>query len=660
MIPKIIHFCWFGGGKKSEVIESCMQSWCKFLPDYEIREWNENNFPLLQSNAYVREAYEAKKWAFVADVCRLYALSQEGGIYLDTDVEVRKSFDEFLKLDFFIGSEKNGTFHGIGTGVIGAAKNNKIINDMLALYNDLHFVKADGSYDLLQNTKRLIPVLLARGAADFYAEEQAIELSKKAKIYPINYFCVDTPKSYAVHHFEASWVEDYKLRNAWHLPLGNTYRLSLYRYKKMKKNAVFTYPPSLSAKIFELNYSKKWKLLLEVEKANYYRRSEAVKLDWKIEKYHHKYADNDREFYLKTSCYALKSALKSFKLVDNFGVDDQILHINIKLGGGLGDMIISLNYLQQLFAKFSTQLDVSIIVSKIFKQQIRRLLQGHSFVNKVLSVQEKFPKCDVSVSLVRVPVLEFADLHKVNVLAPNLREWLEKINNFAAICPEMLNAGTVSDNLLERYSILQKRNRLSQADIGNFVKPTTQFKISLPQNKAEILQKFKLNKNFITVQRGVGKADRLNHNSTRCWAVENYNQLLKLLKKDYPNYQIVQIGDESCAEIENIDFNLCGQTSFEEMLVILDNAKVHIDGECGMVHLRHFLNAKPSVVLFGPTNENFYGYPENVNVTARPCGAVCDWLHLKWHDFCLFSGAEPLCQQALTPQNVYTQMKGIL
>ena len=269
MIPKIIHFCWFGGGKKSEVIESCMQSWSKFLPYYEIREWNENNFPLLQSNAYVREAYEAKKWAFVADVCRLYALSQEGGIYLDTDVEVRKSFDEFLKLDFFIGSEKNGTFHGIGTGVIGAAKNNKIINDMLALYNDLHFVKADGSYDLLQNTKRLIPVLLARGAADFYAEEQAIELSKKAKIYPINYFCVDTPESYAVHHFEASWVEDYKLRNAWHLPLGNSYRLSLYRYKKMKKNAVFTYPPSLSAKIFELNYSKKWKLLLEVEKQSY-------------------------------------------------------------------------------------------------------------------------------------------------------------------------------------------------------------------------------------------------------------------------------------------------------------------------------------------------------------------------------------------------------
>ncbi len=122
----------------------------------------------------------------------------------------------------------------------------------------------------------------------------------------------------------------------------------------------------------------------------------------------------------------------------------------------------------------------------------------------------------------------------------------------------------------------------------------------------------------------------------------------------------MQIGDESCVELENIDLNLCGKTSFEEMLVILHNAKIHIDGECGMVHLRHFMEAKPSVVLFGPTNESFYGYPENVNISARPCGATCDWLQLKWHDFCLFSGVEPLCQQALIPQNVYAQMKGIL
>lgn len=266
MIPKIIHFCWFGHGKKSALIEKCMQTWRQILPDYEIHEWNEENFPLLKTNAYVREAYDAKKWAFVSDVCRLYAVMQEGGIYLDTDVEVRKSFDEFLPLDFFMGSERNGDFHGIGTGVIGAAKGNKIIRDMLALYNDLHFIKEDGRYDLLANTTRLIPVLLQHGAVDFYTEDQPIELNKKAKIYPIHYFCVDAPESYAVHHFEASWIEDYRMRNALHLPLGRKYRLSLYRYKRLKKEVVFSYPESMVFKLAELNYAKRWKLLLGVEK----------------------------------------------------------------------------------------------------------------------------------------------------------------------------------------------------------------------------------------------------------------------------------------------------------------------------------------------------------------------------------------------------------
>lgn len=659
MIPKIIHFCWFGGAPKSEVIEKCMQSWRNFLPDYEIKEWNEDNFPLLQTNSYVQEAYKAKKWAFVADVCRLYALAQEGGIYFDTDVEVRKSFDEFLQLDFFIGSEQNGTFQGIGTGVIGAEKNNKIIKNMLALYNDLHFVKADGSYDLLPNTTRLIPIVTQNGKYDFYTETQPIEIGKKAKIYPINYFCVDTVESYAVHHFEASWVEDYKLRNAWHLPLGNTYRLSLYRYKKMKKNAVFSYPYTLFKKLFELNYSKKWKILLEVEKANYYRRREKYKLDWKIEKYY-KICNKSSSFYLKVAYYSLKSSLKSLKFSNNFGSDDNILHINIKLAGGLGDMIIALNYLQQLLQKFSAPIEVSIIVSEVFKQPVLCLLEGHSFVNNVFSDKEKQPKCDVSVVLVRVPVLEFADLQKVENFDVNLLEWLKKIINFAQNYDYMLKAGTVSDSTLERYSLLQNRKRLSQADIENFVKPISKFRINLSENKTEIWQKFKLTPKYITVQRGVGKADNLNSNSTRCWSVENYNKLIKLLKNDFPDYQIVQIGDESCTVLENTDLNLCGKTSFAEMLVILANAKIHIDGECGMVHLRHFLSAKPSVVLFGPTNEDFYGYSENINISARPCGLPCEWLNSKWRESCLFSGAKPLCQQLLTPQNVYENMKGIL
>ena len=95
MIPKIIHYCWFGGNPLPADARRCIESWKKYLPDYKIKEWNENNFDI-NSNQYVREAYEKRKFAFVTDYVRLYALVNEGGVYMDTDVEVIKSYDPFL------------------------------------------------------------------------------------------------------------------------------------------------------------------------------------------------------------------------------------------------------------------------------------------------------------------------------------------------------------------------------------------------------------------------------------------------------------------------------------------------------------------------------------------------------------------------------------
>ncbi len=100
MIPKVIHYIWFGKGKKNELIEGCMKSWKKYCPDYEIKEWNEDNFDI-NSNQYVKEAYDNKKWAFVSDYVRLYALYNEGGVYLDTDCELLGNIDEFLANNAF-------------------------------------------------------------------------------------------------------------------------------------------------------------------------------------------------------------------------------------------------------------------------------------------------------------------------------------------------------------------------------------------------------------------------------------------------------------------------------------------------------------------------------------------------------------------------------
>lgn len=134
---KIIHYCWFGGKKLPREVKKCIKTWEKMLPDYEIKEWNENNFDI-NCCPFVKEAYENKKWAFVSDYARIYALYNEGGLYLDTDMKIIKNVSEFLDKDMFMGYEDSGY---IGTAVIGVKeKKNKYIKEILDFYNNLeHF-----------------------------------------------------------------------------------------------------------------------------------------------------------------------------------------------------------------------------------------------------------------------------------------------------------------------------------------------------------------------------------------------------------------------------------------------------------------------------------------------------------------------------------------
>lgn len=151
-IPKIIHYCWFGGGEKNKLIKKCISSWKKYNPEYTIIEWNEKNVDL-SCNRYVKEAYENKKWAFVADYIRLYVVYNKGGIYLDTDVELIKSLDEFLSYDAFFSIEKNGN---INTGLgFGAKVGNKTVKRLMDSYEDIYFYdKKTGKLDLTPCTYR--------------------------------------------------------------------------------------------------------------------------------------------------------------------------------------------------------------------------------------------------------------------------------------------------------------------------------------------------------------------------------------------------------------------------------------------------------------------------------------------------------------------------
>ena len=144
MIPKIIHYCWFGGKPLPEDAKKYIESWEKYCPDYKICRWDESTFDINEI-PYVKEAYEAKKWAFITDYVRLYVLKNIGGIYMDTDVEVIKNLDCFLNEKGFSGFEK---IDAVPTGIMAAEKNHPFIIELLHDYDNLHFLKDDGTLDL--------------------------------------------------------------------------------------------------------------------------------------------------------------------------------------------------------------------------------------------------------------------------------------------------------------------------------------------------------------------------------------------------------------------------------------------------------------------------------------------------------------------------------
>ena len=246
MIPKKIHYCWFGRGKMPELAKRCIESWKKYCPNYEIKEWNEDNFDL-DMYPYVREAYDNRKFAFVTDVVRLYALYTEGGIYMDTDVEILKPLDCLLEYEAISGFESETQ---IPTGLMACRGGHPFFKELLLEYEGIHFVKEDGSFDFTTNVTRITNACLKHGLK----LNNTLQTINGFTLLPKDFLC---PKSYTdgkiyltnntltIHHFAGSWLpkEDVFALN-WienHLWIKPTflriylgYLIAAYKYKGTK------------------------------------------------------------------------------------------------------------------------------------------------------------------------------------------------------------------------------------------------------------------------------------------------------------------------------------------------------------------------------------------------------------------------------------------
>lgn len=213
MIPKIIHYCWFGGNPLPPLAEKCIASWKKFCPDYEIKEWSESNYDV-HKIPYISQAYNAKKYAFVSDYARFDILYEYGGVYFDTDVEVIKPIDELLQKGPFAGIESPGSL-AAGLG-IASRQREPLYKEILDSYKSEVFIKSNGELDLTTVVERVSNVFKNHG----FKEDNIIQQVEGITIYPVDFFCPKdyvtgtiniTGNTYTIHHYDGSWASNAQL-----------------------------------------------------------------------------------------------------------------------------------------------------------------------------------------------------------------------------------------------------------------------------------------------------------------------------------------------------------------------------------------------------------------------------------------------------------------
>ena len=215
MIPKKIHYCWFGRNPKPKLTEKCIKSWQKYCPDYEIIEWYDDNFDVASAPEYVRQAYEAKKWAFVSDYVRLRAMVEQGGVYMDTDVELVKPLAPYLKHQAFGGFESR---ESVCTAVMACEQGFPLFREFLSHYDGISFLNADGSLNVTTNVATVTGILLEHGLVQNgeFQTVAGLTLYPSQVFSPVNFESAQlqrTRKTVAIHWFSGSWFTEEEKRH---------------------------------------------------------------------------------------------------------------------------------------------------------------------------------------------------------------------------------------------------------------------------------------------------------------------------------------------------------------------------------------------------------------------------------------------------------------
>lgn len=345
------------------------------------------------------------------------------------------------------------------------------------------------------------------------------------------------------------------------------------------------------------------------------------------------------------------------------------INIAVKVNGGFGTVLIRANYIHCLY-KYLDDENIRIYAyahkndkmnDAIFKNQKSIFWYGNESAWKRIKDKD----FDIKLVLDIYPDLIYANEEKIQY-HERLLDIVSLWRNFKSDCENNLYFKELRTSKPYVYSrlMIEKKSVLNSADINGILGIENEFEMPIIINKTdnEVLRNFNLQgKKYITVQRGVnpklGTAE-----TPKLWPVNYYEELLPKLKEKYPEYLIVQLGESAshCKSMKGIDINLVGKTDWDDLKVLLKYATLHIDGECGMVHLRKALHAGPSVVLFAQTPLDFFGYDGNINLKSDACSHWCAELREDWEYNCIKGQKHAPCMYGLTSDFVFEKISDFL
>ncbi len=340
------------------------------------------------------------------------------------------------------------------------------------------------------------------------------------------------------------------------------------------------------------------------------------------------------------------------------------INIGIVVSGGLGDYIVSANYIYKLIQKYDKRhFDIYILVEGSISSA-KTIFDKNDLFSSIISpgqYENRLYLFDIAIHISRYPEVKYVDHGRIMEVYPDFSEYIWLCEKYCMENERFFKYAPHLDGETAVFSIMNGDKRMTQPDIYNHLGLTEQYEyqIHCPPEK-ETLEKFDLfGKKYIVLHRGGDNA--VTDTSVKMWPLNYYVDLVHLIREKYPNLILVQLGSPQDEKIDaDIDYNYVGQTTLEDMKVLSKCCSVLIDNEGGIVHLRHALGGGKSIVLFGATSLDFFGYSDNINLYNSNCPICCEWTINKWQDQCLRGYPKPPCMESITPVMVMSELDKLI